>query len=337
MEIHVVIPIKLLEWDPSDEFNFDGFTVTNNYEKKMAFVKSETFLYEFGLLYSRHILENPIICFKGDSEKLPLTKGCASLFAIGSRIADYLPRFVDCFWFLRDNSCYINELFFESVNDKRVFLRTSGYSASTFRGSYSSTKFVIKDLKIVHAIFLTIVSLTTLPSKVPPDLYDSSENLSPDNHHKHRYDLNRITTAVNLYLKGRSDTSLVVKITFFVAVFEALFSTKRSTPYSRKVPERVASFIAKNDTDLETCYRCVHTAYGIRSDYIHGSAVNVSVVELIDILCTLDYTLRVTLAKVIASHHIFMPEGKDKFGHHFTSLVSKNKDLFAKFENTKRD
>lgn len=96
MEIHVVIPIKLLEWDPSDEFNFDGFTVTNNYEKKMAFVKSETFLYEFGLLYSRHILENPIICFKGDSEMLLLTKGCANLFAIGSRIADYLPRFVDC-------------------------------------------------------------------------------------------------------------------------------------------------------------------------------------------------------------------------------------------------
>ena len=330
MKIRIIVPVRYLQLESESEVDFDGFSITDDRGRKLELLSSQVFRNELGLMNLRMILENPVLYYEGESENLTLVKDCKTLTEIGDYVTLMLPRIIDCLWFVQDNSCFVNTEFYESIDEEVVLMKSSGYTTTTSAGKYLPTVFTHEQLDLAFKIYCIIISVidsgqNELPHSVSPD----SNNYSTVNPLNMReYNFKRHTIAINFFSLSRKESSPIKKITFLVAVLEALFSTKNTKQISRKVPERASSFIGLSKEHVLWMYETIHKSYGIRSDYIHGNVV-ISNLEKLAALCeALNEAAKMVLLKAFYEKDIFLPENKDKFGTHFAELVEKFKDVF---------
>lgn len=331
MNILVVIPIKYLVLEDDFEFDFDGYKLTNNLEAKKELIELKGFKEHFGILHCTHILQSPILYFKGETSNLHLPEEADSLYKIASLISNNVPRMIDCLWFIRDNSCSVSLEYYHCFDNNEFSLNDPNSSCCDHIGNYTSTTFNVEEFHICRGIYRKIADLLYMEAIYPPALDESKVfNTVPNPLKSLPYNFNRIAIGLNFLLYARRDSSVIVKITSFVAVLESLFSTKSGTPYSWKVPKKAASYVAEDDENTAFAYfHFLREAYGIRSDYIHGNTVNIPRSRLEYISRQVDAITRYSFIKALATDtDIFMPEQRERFGNHFATMVEKFKHVF---------
>ncbi|WP_438969548.1 hypothetical protein [Nonlabens sp.] len=102
---------------------------------------------------------------------------------------------------------------------------------------------------------------------------------------------------------ARESRNLGHKILNYCSALETLFSTD-NTEISHKIGERIAYFLSKEFTKLDT-YKIIKKAYTVRSKLTHGANIdNKLIEELPDISKEIDTILRTIMNKIITDEKL---------------------------------
>lgn len=126
-----------------------------------------------------------------------------------------------------------------------------------------------------------------------------------------------------LYLESaRSSDFLPAKIASYIAILESIFSVRSENTHTTS--ERVAFFIGKNGDERANIYNQVHSAYDIRSLYVHGSHISDKKGKLLsETSGNIDNIVRRVLSKIFLEYKNLNYTGNqgDKINKVFNEMV----------------
>jgi hypothetical protein len=125
------------------------------------------------------------------------------------------------------------------------------------------------------------------------------------------YEHNRVLRALLFLQMVRSADTLVIKLTFYIAILECLF-TSTNSELTHQVSERTALFIGGNNERMKDTYKRVKTGYSVRSSYVHGDNVKLKPDEQLLNSQIMDTLIRTIILKVFENDYIFMLDNKTK-------------------------
>jgi hypothetical protein len=330
MKLLVVIPIQNFSIRDGFEFDFDGFKITNSKSIKEELYKIKEFVLHLGVMQINNIENSYIIYFKGDSSLLSLPSVPDTLFHIGDIISNRIPRFIDCLWFIKDNCCSTSVEYCMSLEDRRPEYRSASTKNSMADGSYRQQDFSIDELKECVHIFHKIMNLSEGIGDIPQIPKPTTTIITLKHPATFQpYTFNKIVIALNFLSHARSGFREVIKVTYMVAVLESLFSTKNIKNISIRIPQRAAAYLNTLDDDVLRDYNLIRSAYGIRSEYIHGNTIDLELDEMRKLSINLDVLIRRTFKKILRTDlYLFMPKERSNFGNYMAIKVDKFKRVF---------
>lgn len=238
------------------------------------------FLREIGLIWHNEIIKTPtvghkIVRFESDYKK-NLQQNMNDLHV-------QINLFVDCLWFVKDNSVYCSQEFGTVINEPLSSLNATHFTHyTTCEGEYQSTIFKAGEFREASRYLRVLIER----SKIKQPLIDESEllknPLNPNERHILRgsggvtydyNDYNKIERALNFVSLARSTYLIYRKISYLICVFETLFGLGEKDNIGYRVAQRAALFIGSTiDERLFIC-GTISKAYDLRSAYFHGSAI----------------------------------------------------------------
>jgi hypothetical protein len=327
MKVRIVAPLYYFKENTGENIGSYPFLLTNDPVIKQEYILDfQHFTEQFGGVNANIVEQNYIYYFGGETNDSDVFKDCNTVTEVGSRALDILREDTTALWFIKDNSAFIREVFIEDVDKLRGVTAYNKLTASTANSELAVTDFT--EAELLHSI------------EVLKKLYDSINKASSHKQHTKEldeekqkpYDISRITRAELFLNILRSERSLIVKITYYVAIFECLL-TSQGTEITHQVSERAALFIGGTAIRKKEIYDIVKNGYGIRSSYIHGSKITKTITELKKVSIELDNLTRELFLKVLEDDHIFtLIETKSKekeFNDFFKDLLFKDDELVS--------
>ena len=192
---------------------------------------------------------------------------------ISESVSSSVHNLYNCLWLLRDNSANIIEAHSYNENDRRGFNRQRDALFSNAKGEFETQTFSKKELRKAaeYAEKLRVLSgiqqIEGEPLEVPNEvrlggmeyiLYKSQ---------------NRIDRAIVFLSLARGNSYLPLKISFYIAILESLFTTDNNE-VTHKVTERVVFYLEGSGTEKRSNFDLVKKAYGIRSKFVHGQKMD---------------------------------------------------------------
>ena len=182
-------------------------------------------------------------------------------------------------------------------------------------GSFSQTTFSYEEIQIADNIketYRSIISKSGHDST--PNTFSESIKNSITIPSQTEYNAsNRIERAISFLDLARNSSLLPQKISFYVLVFECLFSADQKDEILHKVSERAALYIGTNLEDRVKVFKEVKKLYNIRSKYVHGQTMDISfntIEKLIPLSIMADNYARKILTKVIMEDsELFLKDG----------------------------
>ena len=179
-----------------------------------------------------------------------------------------IQNFIYELWIVRDNNVYIRDgfllLYDKNIEDGYLYKASVSAIISKSDLSEGTTKFTPSELDLVIQGWS--------PYEIDEDEYNIDKWKNPnDIVFRKRDDVTPKIRGFYNVVAANSSSLLPMKILFYCAALEALFSYEKTDEISHKIAERVALFIGKNTEDKISIFSQVKKAYSIRSRVIHGS------------------------------------------------------------------
>ncbi|WP_345210131.1 hypothetical protein [Mucilaginibacter gynuensis] len=271
--------------------------------------------------------QNHYFFFEGDSSEIDFLGDTESGREIAFKMNNFFAMFVHSIWFVKDNSAYVNYCVVEDLDNEKVFTNTKDILATNSTGEYANTNLSIDEVETFYNLLPYFFKLNVVDNQSEINLFGPDEmihNAIPSEFNYIRYDYNRVKRAAYFLQLIRHNSNLIIKITFFVAIYECLF-TSNPSEVTHQVSERAALYIGGDNLIKRVNYDLIREAYTIRSKYIHGSVVKNSREELLRICMSIDALTRQLFLKIRGNDEIFLlsdSEGdKKKFENYFKNLL----------------
>lgn len=310
MRILLVAPVNNFHLVDNTNFMIGDVILTNDEYIKDYLRTNVNFIARIGLNQFEIIIKSHIMYFDGDISNLQLLKDTddKTLSEKINIISKYLKMSIDCLWYEKDNSAYIDNVYIE-VDNENVLRHHTALFNSNSDGSHRSTGFTQSEM---------INALTLMPALVGKYQKHSKENLKKistikpildgrtiNNLNIVPYQHNRVMRASFFHQLVRSNDTLVMKIAFYVAILECLFTTAISE-LSHQVSERVALFLGGRRTAKKEIYKRIKNAYSVRSSYVHGDNIKLKPQEQVILSQDMDNIVRSCFKKVFEDDYIFL-------------------------------
>lgn len=241
---------------------------------------------------------------------------------------DLLMGFLQCSWFVKDNSSNIGALFAYDEESGKVRKKMSYKHFSNHEGAYSDTTFSSSELDEIKKFFYKQVELKNFEALkgaeqvqyVPGTPRASTYNFRDYNKN------NRIVRAMDFLSLARGTSFLPNKISMFMPVFECLFSTDVAE-ITHQVGERVAFYVGGTKDEKMNNYRIIKDAYNLRSRYLHGDELSSQHREqekLIELSKKVDDLARTILSKVMMEDSEKFMQKKEPLRQWLSQLIFSN-------------
>lgn len=231
--------------------------------------------------------------------------------------------FLFCLWFIKDNSVNVinNYTYLPSKGGAFFTNKTTVYS--NCEGCYLDTKFSQEEIEQAFHYHQRVTSISVNLHLNPVGTGPSEFGLiRPGGLESILYNTTNKIEKTLIYLQiARSNSFLPLKISFYVAIFEALFTTDKDE-LSHKISERTALYLKGTKDEKKEVFRIVKSAYDVRSKFLHGQSLtnkNKKLDQLIKISLDVDNLLRRLLKIIIfEDSQLFLSA---KFDQHIEDLI----------------
>lgn len=288
---------------------------------------SKKFKEQVGSINWDLITQHYIFYFEGEAADLFQLKSKDKITiskVITSKFIGFCHDFVDRLWFVKDNSCFCNQVFLEFLADQSACINYKDIVTGTSLDEFSFTDFTAEEMKLHLENFSTIKHYEMQMNNKLPDIEDLMRDStgiinSPMNYVV--YDLPRLSRALIFLGMVRKNGSAITKITFFMTLFECLF-TSDDQVIAKKIRERASSLLGGDSKARRAFREVIVQAYNIRSRNLHGDIIDTPVDKIRKIVVDLDNYTRQILNTILNME-------KNEI---FTSLESQDsKQLFEAF------
>jgi len=214
-----------------------------------------------------------------------------------------LTSYLSFLWFVKDNSVNLLDTYtyVPEIQQNNFFARSNGVHFSNCLGEFADVSFTLENLAFVEEIFNKIKTLVgMLDTQIPVAPLKKGTNIETPRFNQHKYnETNRISRAITFLQLARSQSFLPLKISFYTAILECLFTTD-SQEVSHKVGERTSYYLG--DNDKYDTYKHIKLAYGLRSKFFHGQRLENKISDLVkqkELSKTIDDIIRRALTQII--------------------------------------
>lgn len=315
MNIELFAPVKFL--NIKEDIHTQDFHVFKNHDKIEELFSSKQRKEQLGLL---RINELKNLCyFHSSIKKEPVFSKPNEWDKFLIKKSGLISEFVSFLWFVKDNSVSVRTLlaFMVSnplwVNDYRV----NHSDNSNCHGEFVNVAFSRAELIEAEKVFQKYSAISSLNLKLNDALekhYNRQNKIPMIESIEYNWQ-ERIDRAILFLGMVRTHAFLPFKITFYVPMLEALFSTS-PMEVTHQVSQRVAYYIGGSKSIVKENYDIVKEAYNFRNKLFHGAELTSNKeYQKQRILSTkLDSLSRVVLTKVIMKDsEIFSKEKKSAF------------------------
>ncbi|MFN8288966.1 MAG: HEPN domain-containing protein [Chitinophagaceae bacterium] len=214
-----------------------------------------------------------------------------------------LERYISFLWFSKDNCCSLNSLYAYLPAVKKMLIRRPTPLTSTSKGeSDVETTFTTDALMSVGSLltksseFFYHKNYKQKTLKDPPQEDLQVREILPYDFKKQT----RIERAFHFLDLARRSNQLVLKISFYVCVYETLFYGTTTGEISHQIAERAALFFSNTRIFRHSVYKQLKQAYAVRSTYFHGNSFKGYKKDLTEISFYLDNLTRDILYRVFS-------------------------------------
>lgn len=326
MKIRVVAPVHDLEFENLETFVLGDFLLTNNFDIKNSILLSRNFQSRIGSNRVNILMRGYIMYFCGESTSINILKDLTDEATIANTISSFLRLGIQCLWHVKDNGTYLNQCYIE-FNDETIYETHTVGMASNSEGDHKTTSYSFQELIDGFTLMTKLLKFQKIESKQVSDtslLVPRNGIHILNNVNYASYIHSRLFRCLSFLDFVRKSDNLIVKITFYVAMFECLF-TSNGSEITHQVSERAALYIGGDLNTKRANYDLIKSAYNIRSRYIHGSNINKQRSELLVLSSTIDILTRGLLHKIFLDSDLFLAtetEANNKrFENFFKDLI----------------
>jgi len=309
-------------------FQIDDFVISTDRDILFKLFGETEFISKAGL-NSIPILEKyPYFVSIGEADHYLSNTDILTEDRLSEKKLELLQFFIFCLWFIRDNSANSDHLYTYVLEKKLVFSRTRTIVFSNSNGEYVDTQFSINDINTAKDICYRLFELRTteIKKEKEDEVKDYNKIKTGDFNYILYSSQNRIDRAILFLTLARSNSYLPLKISFYIAIYEALFTTE-NTEVSHKVTERATFFLGGDfETKLKN-FKIIKTAYNIRSKFVHGQQLDKKKIKTKeDLICLsnqIDTLTRDLLNKIIKTDSNIFLLDDEKLNEWFNQLILK--------------
>jgi len=329
MDIHLICGTRnLLIEDSEIPFNFDNFILSKDNVLLSNLIGKPDFVFKVGL-NSISILEKyPHFLSSGNE----LVYQETNLDRLSEKKAEVLQMLTCCFWFVKDNSCNTDQLHLYAPNNNVVISRIRTTVFSNSKGEYKDEIFKVDELLLAANYFDRLVELRSydaLIDKNHKSSYQENKDYNqtkPGDFNYIKYNQqNRIDRAFLFLTLARSNSFLPLKISFYIAIYESLFTTD-NTEVSHKVTERATFFLEENSIAKRNVFELIKFGYSIRSKFVNGKKLDKKIKnheDLVKLSMELDRITRKLFIKILHDDANIFLQNDDELNKWFFELLIK--------------
>lgn len=177
-----------------------------------------------------------------------------------------IQNFIYHLWHIKDNNVYVRDgfllLYENTITDGLLYKDSLSEIFTKSDLSKEPTTFSTSDLDVAIKKwgYFDIDELKSAPSRYPTDdIFKKSKDVTPVDR-----------TFYNI-ISAKSSSVYPMKILFYCAALESLFSYEKSSEIAHRIAERVAWFVGENLKERKEIFKQVKKSYNVRSTVIHGS------------------------------------------------------------------
>jgi hypothetical protein len=331
MKVKVIGVIWNLEIEGGQDIFFEGCRITNNINFKNNKI-TKNFKNLFGDAASFLIKNSYIFYYEGDPSELLIPSYFQSntLNKIAYNYNGYFQSIFSAFWFLKDDAISIPVTYVELLGSNNKGTHSFNTLPITkANGKDEPTMFTSSEIELALKIFSDI-----------DNFYNQEDQISMMkkrlNHHANDpqlnrelkpYDLSRTSRAILFLRSIRFSDEPIVKITYHMAMYECLFLTSNQD-VCENLKQRVSIFIGGSRKEKDSIQYYISQAYNIRSRYMHGDTVSLTVEEINKFSLKIDELTRTILRKILymKDNHMFTRSetttSKEEFDQYFVDMIS---------------
>lgn len=324
MKITALCSTKFFKIDQSViNFTFNHCVLSEDLELLNNIINNEKFVFTFGLISYRELTSNPYFTtvYQIDNEPLDYRKQVE--MNTSEAISSSLQMLIFCLWFVRDNSANVSNVYTYVPEMFEGHVRSRETIFSTAKGEYISLIFNTQEIETAVMICNKITELQAVKQS-EDETIEEPNSVRLGGYESILYNsLSRIDRAYLFLMLARSKSYLPLKISFYVAILECLFTTDNNE-VSHKVTERTTLYLGGDEQSRLENFKLIKTAYGIRSKFVHGQQLEKKFKtksDLVDISVQIDSLLRELLTKIIIKDSDLFLQSDDKLNDWFTKLI----------------
>ncbi|MGN7202844.1 hypothetical protein ACTHQF_01115 [Pedobacter sp. SAFR-022] len=310
MRVLLVAPINNFKLFDATSFMIGDFMLTNDEDIKNYLRTNVNFIARIGLNQFETILNSHIIYFNNDISELGILKGAEdnTIEEKANVISKYLRMSIDCLWYEKDNSAFIDNVFIELPNKNVIKSHTALFNSDS-KGSHDLIGFtkeeMIKGLTLMPLLVSKYQKYSKQNSKIISTVKPIINGRTVNNLNVVPYQHNRVMRAALFLQMVRGNDTVVMKIAFYIAILECLFTSSNSE-LAHQVSERVALFLKGDKIAKKETYKRIKSAYSVRSSYVHGDNIKLKPEDQVILSRDLDIIVRSSFKMIFKNDYIFL-------------------------------
>jgi hypothetical protein len=329
----MIAPIRNFDTDLEEIFLTKNLKIINGSLLNSKIQLSKKFKEQIGSVNWDLITSNYIFHFIGEaSELVELRSGdrLTILKTISGKIGDFFHDFIDGLWFIKDNCCFCNQFFFELITEQKVSITYKNIITGTATDEFTYINFNAEEIARHQEIFFELKKFQNASDTKKQDLinqiFSTEGGIIPSPTNMVSYDHPRLYRAIFFLSMVRRHGSAITKITFFIMLYECLF-TSDDQAIAKKIRERASAFLGGSTRSRKAFKDLIFRAYDIRSRNVHGDVINTPQDKMKTIVASLDLHTREILLQILGMENkeIFIQQDSEKtrqdFEYYFDSLV----------------
>jgi hypothetical protein len=319
---------KYLQYDKSkiDAVAIDAFVLTYNQTYVEQWEADAQVLSYFGLISTLDYRNNPYFISRNTREELFKWFSASSLNGVMELSHLHLDSVISSLWFVKDNSVNLSVLYGRDPELDGALTKLQLQCYSNCKGQYENVVFELSEIEKAFQFSKELDHLSKFHTVNAEDFRDSDGHgviapaaLNSKTYNNH----NRIARAYLFLNMARSKSFLPLKISFYIAVYESLFTTDGSE-VSHKVTERAVLFIGGRQDEKMANFKTLKKAYGVRSKYLHGQELSKgtnNIAELSKLSEKIDSLTRTLFLRIVASDGGHFLKNDNDLNDWFTEML----------------
>lgn len=232
--------------------------------------ENHPFIYQAGLVALNSIKMNHCMFWEIIPEREKEKYGSNYIF-LAHHLTAHLNKITSALWFVKDNSCYCPKSMLVINGGQNLIHDYRNIFMSNSLGKYTHETFT--NYEIMLALKTQFLLEKYMPEADPFEVAKKEVDLNTLTNvgtlSTAKYSYNRITRAYHMLNVARSQSLLVLKISFYVATLECFFGMGEGEILD-KIKLRVALVLRLNKQERVENAKLLANAYKVRSRYLHG-------------------------------------------------------------------